>query len=367
MTTSDTFENFSDDDHAWLSDIETMTLNLGHELSAWREARHRALADGEYGADDDYAGGRERLQPEEPVRPAWGGSDRAQRDRAASSIHAATIYPAGMAEPGTASRTRPADERTRKLIDHGRRSARRERRLRSRTMTVGFVLLGVTAIVLVILVLRQSPSWPASVAVVQSEISTACQNPDVTSEPDQVNFACDKSTSQVLWVFALMTSGNNPAFSDAKSGREGLEPITPAQGGDVAWSLNLHHPYDPYNPIDSLEVAARAINNIIGGASITGSNGKLTVQPGLESNPANCARYTGSSAVISRAGYPDICAAAVSAGTGQAALVSDVYQQWLLGSPPAAAQEASVLFENASNPGNPMVQAILKTLPGVSG
>jgi hypothetical protein len=27
------------------------------------------------------------------------------------------------------------------------------------------------------------------------------------------------------------------------------------------WSLNLHHPYDPANPIDSLAGAARAINN----------------------------------------------------------------------------------------------------------
>jgi hypothetical protein len=46
--------------------------------------------------------------------------------------------------------------------------------------------------------------------------------------------------------------------------------------------------------------------------------------------------------------------------------VSDVYQEWLVGSPPAAAQEAGVLFENAGNPGNPMVQAILRTLSGVA-
>jgi hypothetical protein len=272
-----------------------------------------------------------------------------------------------MAEPPPAGRQRTADHRTRTLIDQGRRSARPRRRFRRRAITVAAILLALIALTVVVMVLRSSPSWPASVTTVQAEIATACQNPDVASEPDQVNFACGKSTSQILWVFSLMTSGDNPAFADAKSGRQGLEPITPGQGGEVAWSLNLHHPYNPLNPIDSLEVAARAIDNIVGGATITGTNGKQTVQPGLESNPANCARYTGSSAVIARAGFPDICAQPVSTGAGQAALVSDIYGQWLLGSPIAAAQEAGVLFENANNPGNPTVQAILKTLPASYG
>ena len=134
----------------------------------------------------------------------------------------------------------------------------------------------------------------------QSEITTACQNPNVASEPGQLNFACGNATSQVLWVFALMTSGDNPQYTDAKTGPQGLEPITPTQGGEVAWSLDLHHPYNPYDPVDSLAVAARAINNIIGGATLTNANGKPAVQPGLESDPANCAKYTGSSAVVAR-------------------------------------------------------------------
>ena len=75
----------------------------------------------------------------------------------------------------------------------------------------------------------------------------------MASEPAQVNFACGKDTSQILWVFALMTSGNNAQFKDAKTGRQGLEPITPAQGGPVALSLNLHHPYNAAGPVDSLE------------------------------------------------------------------------------------------------------------------
>src|SRR5205807_8776910 len=125
------------------------------------------------------------------------------------------------------------------------------------------VTVTVLVIIIGILLSGGGASWPASVAVVQNEVSRACQNPDVRSEPAQVNFACARSTRQILWVFALLTSGNNPNFANGKTGREGLEPITPTQGGEVAWSLNLHHPYNPTNPIDSIEVAARAINNII--------------------------------------------------------------------------------------------------------
>ena len=217
------------------------------------------------------------------------------------------------------------------------------------------------------MVLRKGPSWPPSVATVTSQITTACQNPNVVSEPSQVNFACDTGTSQILWVFALLTSNNDPGYADAKTGRKGLEPITPAQGGQIAWSLNLHHPYNPLNPADSLAVAARAINNIIGGATLTGANGKPTVQPGLESKPENCARYTGSPAIVSRAGFPGRCASPVVTREGRAALVADVYRQWMPAASPVAAQNASVLFQNSGNPGDPQVQAILKTLPDHGG
>jgi hypothetical protein len=183
------------------------------------------------------------------------------------------------------------------------------------------------------------------------------------SEPDQVNFACAQSTHQVLWVFSLMTSGNDPGFNDAATGRLGLEPITPAQGGQVAWSLNLHHPYNPFNPLDSLQVAARAINSIIGGATVTGSGGKSVIQPGLESVASNCLRYTGSAALTARAGFPPLCANPVTSLAGQGALVADVYQRWIVGAPPGVAQDAAVLFENSNNPGDAQVQAILKQLP----
>ena len=204
-------------------------------------------------------------------------------------------------------------------------------------------------------------------ATVQSEIATACQNPNVVSEPSQVNFACGTDTSQILWIFALMTSNNDPGYADAETGRKGLEPITPAQGGQIAWSLNLHHPYNPSSPVDSLAVAARAINNIIGGATLTGANGKPAVQPGLESKPENCARYTGSPAIVARAGFPSLCASPVTTREGQAALVADVYQKWMPRAGPVAAQNVSVLFQNADNPGDPQVQAILKARPDRGG
>jgi hypothetical protein len=256
----------------------------------------------------------------------------------------------------------PAEDRTEVLVTHGRRG-RHYRNLSRRQLVVAASAAVAALVTIVVVVLSgSSASWPPSVAVVTAEATTACKNPDVASEPGQVNFACAQATRQILWVFALMTSGGNPEFGDAKSGRMGLEPITPAQGGEVAWSLNLHHPYNPASPVDSLAVAARAINNIIGGATVTGTNGKPVVQPGLESTAANCTRYTGSPALRVRRGFPSVCARPITVPAGQAALVADVYQKWIVGAPPQAAQDAGVLFENAGKPGNPQVQTILKGL-----
>jgi hypothetical protein len=252
------------------------------------------------------------------------------------------------------------EERTQILVNHGRRSSYKPGLTRGRKIAASTAVLAVLVTILAMVLSGGGASWPASVAKVQSEVATACQNPDVKSEPGQINFACAGSTRQILWVFALLTSADNPSFTNAKTGRQGLEPITPAQGGQVAWSLNLHHPYNPSNPIDSLQVAARAINNIIGGATLTGADGTPVVQPGLESHPGNCLRYTGSAAVTSRAGFPRLCAVPVTTAAGQAALVADIYQKWVVGAAPQAAQDAAVLFANAKNPGDPRVQAILK-------
>lgn len=255
-------------------------------------------------------------------------------------------------------------ERTREFVSHGRRSAYRPGLSRWRITAIAAVILALLITILVLILSGDGASWPSSVATVQAEADRACQNPDVASEPAQVNFACAKATRQILWVFALMMSGDDPNFADARTGRMGLEPLTPTQGGEVAWSLNLHHPYNPTNPIDSLAVAARAINNIIGGATLTGANGTAVVQSGLESSPANCVRYTGSAALVSRSGFPSLCARPVASPAGQATLVADVYLRWFIGAGPQAAQDAAVLFENANNPGDPQVQAILRQLHG---
>jgi hypothetical protein len=255
--------------------------------------------------------------------------------------------------------------RTETLVNHGRHSSYRRvwsLRRKAAVIAAGIVVLLLTVTILVVALSAGGPSWPASVATVQTEAARACQNPDTRSEPDQVNFACAPATRQVLWVFALMTSDDNPNFADPQTGREGLEPITPAEGGQVAWSLNLHSPYNPLNPVDSLEVAARAINSIIGGATVTATNGSPVVQPGLEAAPANCLRYTGSSRVSSHQGFPGLCASPVVSAAGQAALVADAYQKWIVGATPQAAQDAAVLFENASNPGNAQVEVILRHL-----
>ncbi len=247
------------------------------------------------------------------------------------------------------------------IASHGRQSAYRRRLSRRSTLAIsGAAVVLVT--VLAVIITSGGASWPASVASVQVEITKACQNPDVVSEPGQVNFACAKASRQILWVFALLTSNDNPNFADTKTGRQGLEPITPSQGGAVAASLNLHHPYDPANPVDSIAVAARAINDIIGGATVTGTNGNPVVQSGLESNSGNCLRYTGSGVVTSRQGFPGLCGRPVSGPRGQANLVSDVYRKWIVGASAAEAHDAAVLFSNADNPGNPQVQAILRRL-----
>jgi hypothetical protein len=341
IATSNKFENFIENDDEWFSDIELKVLDLEQELTEWRESRTR----------------------ESTAAPP-------RRDREMLRARGN----AGHTRPSPASKPRKPSDRAQVLIEQGRRPAgrgrrpaRRARSGRGRKIGVGTAVILVVLVVGVMMLLRKGPSWPPSMATVTSQITTACQNPNVVSEPSQVNFACDPGTSQILWVFALLTSHNDPGYADAKTGREGLEPITPAQGGQIAWSLNLHHPYNPLNPLDSLAVAARAINNIIGGATLTGANGKPAVQPGLESKPENCARYTGSPAIVSRAGFPGRCASPVVTREGRAALVADVYRQWMPGASAVAAQNASVLFQNSGNPGDPQVQAILKTLPDHGG
>jgi hypothetical protein len=349
------FELMSHNKSQRLADLEHKTAALERQLSGARMSLEQELTEPPYEEEAPYSPADERV---------WPADDEHEAEAEAAFYVAPTLDDfGGDHDSGYGRGRRPSPEdRTEVLLSHGRHGARHRSLTRRRKAAIAGTSVALLITVLVV-AFSGGASWPPSVATVQGEITQACQNPDVTSEPGQVNFACAKSTNQILWVFSLVTSDNNPAFADQKTGRVGLEPITPSQGGEVAWSLNLHHPYDPSNPVDSLQVAARAINNIIGGATVIGANGTPAVQPGLESSPANCARYTGSAAVTSRAGFPSLCSSPVTSTAGQASLVADVFQKWLVGTTPQAAQDAAVLFENADNPGDPRVQAILKQLP----
>jgi hypothetical protein len=340
-----------------LADLKNKAVELERQISDARVSLEHELA--QPGSSWQTSPGQipeaSHRTPEDMVRDH--GAD------ALSDLYATPNPSPGYGSAGSGGQVHSSEERTEVLVNLGRRSAYYPGLSRRRKVAIGTAVVAVLVTIPVIILSRGGASWPASVAIVQSEAAKACQNPNVKSEPSQVNFACAKTTRQILWVFALMTSADNPNFADTKTGRLGLEPITPTQGGEVAWSLNLHHPYNPSNPIDSLEVAARAINNIIGGATLTGANGHPVVQSGLESDSANCARYTGSGAVTMRAGFPSLCAEPVASPAGQAALVADVYQKWIVGAQPEASRDAATLFENANDPGAAPVRSILKRLP----
>ena len=369
-----------------LADLKKTTAEVEREISAAQDSLQREFAQARRGqpAEPGPAGEAcqcEQCQPTQRQAPAPGRvpSPRSpvyaaprldfdfapgHADQAAADRFDVGRYEADLAaaDPGAAG-AGPDEDRTTILINKGRSSAHQPKISVSRKLLIGAIAVATLLAVLVLLVTSGGgASWPASVARVQGWIEQACQNPNVMSEPGQVNFACARGSRQILWVFSLVTSDNNPSFADTKTGRQGLEPITPGQGGQVAAALNLHHPYDPSDPIDSLQVAARAINDIIGGVTVTGTSGNPVVQPGLESSSANCLRYTGSAALNARQGYPNVCARPLTT-PGQAALVRDVYLKWVVGAPTVAAQDAAVLFQNAKNPGDPQVQYILTHPP----
>jgi hypothetical protein len=340
-----------------LVDLKNKAAELERQLSDARVSLERELAQFAYSREE--AAPRETRETRHYALDDPGGEQDADSE---PTLHTAQSYSHDHSGPASGGEMHSPEGRTEVLVNHGRSSAYYPGL--GRRFKVAMLAVFVAALVTILVVIMSSggASWPSSVAIVQSEAAKACLNPDVKSEPGQVNFACAKATRQILWVFALMTSGDNPNYANAKTGRMGLEPITPVQGGEVAWSLNLHSPYDPFSPTDSIEVAARAINNIVGGATVTGADGNVVVQPGLESNSGNCVRYTGSAAITSRKDFPSLCAEPVTSPAGQAALVADTYKRWVVGAAPKGAQDAAVLFEEAKNPGDPRVQAILKHL-----
>jgi hypothetical protein len=340
-----------------LVDLKKKAAELERQLSDARVSLERELAQFAYSREEGAPRGT-RETHRYALDDLGGGQDG---DRE-STLYTAPRYSHDHSGATSGPEMHSPEGRTEVLVNHGRSSAYYPGLSRRLKLAILAIVVAALVAILVVILSSGGASWPSSVAIVQSEVAKACQNPDVKSEPGQVNFACAKTTRQILWVFALMTSGDNPDYANAKTGRMGLEPITPVQGGEVAWSLNLHSPYNPFNPTDSIEVAARAINNIVGGATVTGADGNVVVQPGLESGPGNCVRYTGSAAIRSRKDFPSVCAEPVTSPAGQAALVADSYKRWMVGAAPQEAQDAAVLFTEAQNPGDPRVQAILKHL-----
>ena len=143
----------------WLSDLETRAIDLENELSVWRDARERTLADQEYAEERvpspphpsfRRVAGRPQAGPREPVHTA------ARRAAARSRVRASE--PAG-------------DARTRELIDHGRRSVRRSRFSRVQRVAIGLAMAALGITLLIVVVLRPGASWPPSVALVKTEIS----------------------------------------------------------------------------------------------------------------------------------------------------------------------------------------------------
>lgn len=335
-----------------MSDFENMTYqDSEHHITLDTRAAELERMLGSYAAAPDAP-----ASPDGPWAEGYG-------------LNGTQEAPAGLTFETRAFGVPDPDGRTEALINGGRPGSAPPRRLgflRDHWKSLSAVAAGALAVSLITVAATgggSSGSWPASVARMQAQITTACQNPDVAAEPGQVNFACAQGTRQVLWVYALLTSGGNPRYVDPVTGRRGLEPITPAQGGEVAWSLNLHQPYNAADPVMSLEVAARAINNIIGGATLTDSSGQPSVQAGLESKASNCQRYTGSAALTKKAGYPALCAKPLTA-KGEQALVSDVFRQWMTGAPAQTAADAGTLFANSGDPSSPQVKKILASLPG---
>jgi hypothetical protein len=264
--------------------------------------------------------------------------------------------------------------RTQRMVEGGRANKYRRRRRPHRRL-IGFIV-GLALLVIGIfaaVAFWPRATWPSQVTTMQKEIPKACQG-NVASAPNGVNFACNPTNWQILWVFALETSGGNPSYGDPATFGMGLEPVDPSHvGGYVRQLMGSSFGYNPVDPTQNLQVAARAINNIVGGAVVT-VQGKQVVQPGLMSIGANCKAYTGSAQVSTPTGgtAPAICSLPITTVQGQGALVNDIWKRWasiIYGKQSKAAQvtpqgarNVAVLFSNAADPGNPSVVKVLQLL-----
>ena len=160
---------------------------------------HESDAYGDSGRDDP-----ELDDPDYPEEVATGGGYR----EAAAGLRG-----------GSGERTR-----SERLINGGRRHVKRGPRrwlAHWRAIAIGAAAFAAGITLITVVLPGRSPGWPASVATVQTEITTACQNPNVVSEPAQVNFACAKDTQQVLWVFSLLDERQQPRLRRQVQWQEG--------------------------------------------------------------------------------------------------------------------------------------------------
>src|ERR1700728_1070011 len=121
--------------------------------------------------------------------------------------HLPVLDPRGPDPHGPGDWVHTPQDRAQSLVENGRANAYSPGLSSKRKLIIVAALAGVLSVILTVVLASGGASWPASVARVQAEAAKACRNPDVRSEPNQINFACAKGTTAILWVFALLTSG----------------------------------------------------------------------------------------------------------------------------------------------------------------
>jgi hypothetical protein len=292
-------------------------------------------------------------QPAPPALPAWEVVQPIEDDETPDI------------DRGRLSRPRPTSRSP-------RRPTRRTRRRRTILACAGMVVIAVIAAI----VMSSGPSWPPVVLHVQNEVKVACGQANTSA--NGVTFACDSQTQQILWVMSLVTSAGNANYNGnrwsalvsvnspkAAKIRVGLEPIYTVEGAQLYQlllkSMQMPEPYNPLNPSQSILVAAQAINNMIaGGYGVDPRTGGPKVFPGFMQYRKACLAYTGSAAQIWRDGLPE-CKKPIEQ-SGYPALVRDIATQWIPGGKAALVKDVLILFEHASDPGNPQVRSVLKQL-----
>src|SRR5580704_8980778 len=162
---SQDIESFNEEDDEWLSELETRAIDLEKDQFDWRESRAREVTESVY---------RREAVPRSRVRPGEENVSPEQVGGRTSAVRVAPRADSGHAQAGSGTANGsgsgahplPTEERTRALIDHGRRSVDRARRSRGRKITI--VTAAAVAIVtaLVLVVFRNDASWPPSVATV---------------------------------------------------------------------------------------------------------------------------------------------------------------------------------------------------------